>query len=204
MTDKAIACKKCKKKLFYLPTGYDLGVKVLCTECHDGGPKKTEPKAPVQASYSKMKKGVRKDIHPTYSFKSATEANFARVLKHLGLQWKYEERAFSFSEYKTKPHVYIMDFEVLGGPSVDSFGHYYGGGDFPIGFYEVKGYMTGSARQKFRRLKKNYPEEASRTTCVIYNKYKKADIEFCQSLGYRYMFYSDLVTKYSSVIPEWE
>lgn len=197
MTDKPVACKKCKKKMFYLPSSYDLAVKVLCVDCHDGGPKKKEPKTPIQSSYVKMKKGIRKDVHSTYSFKSATEANFARVLKYLGLTWKYEERAFSFSEYKTKPHVYIMDFEIVGSSTSGPDG-------LPLGFYEVKGYMTGSARQKFRRLKKNYPEEASRTTCVIYNKYKKADIEFCESLGYRYMFYSDLVTKYSSLISEWE
>lgn len=198
MTDKPVACRKCKRKLFYLPAGYDIGVKVLCTKCHDGDTKKKEktPKTGLQASYAKMKKGVRKDIHPTYSFKSATEANFARVLNYLGLQWKYEERAFSFAEYKTRPHVYIMDFEIVG--STDP------GGSLPLGFYEVKGYMTGSARQKFRRLKKNYPEEASRTTCVIYNKYKKADIEFCKSLGFNYLFYSDFVEKYSEIIPGWE
>jgi hypothetical protein len=195
MTDKPILCKKCKKKLFYLPIGYDMGIKVLCAECHEGGPKEKEYKTPIQASYVKMKKGVRKDIHPTYNFKSATEANFARILNYLGLQWKYEERAFSFSEYKTKPHVYIMDFEILDSDGVIGL---------PAGFYEIKGYMTGSARQKLRRLKQNYKEEASRTTVVIYNKYKKEDIKFCESLGYKYMFFSDLTDKYSKLIPTWE
>ena len=194
MKDRIISCKKCKKKLFYLPSGYDMGVKVLCVDCHEKKPKSTGKK-PVQNSYMRMRKGVREDIHPKYSFRSATEANFARILESLKFKWKYEERAFTFDHfgYKTKPYVYVMDFEIVKGNQ-----------DFPSGFYEIKGYMTPQSRQKLRRLMKCYPDEAARTTVVVYNKYKKKDIEFCKNLGYRYMLFDALTEKFKPQIATWE
>ena len=72
------------------------------------------------------------------------------------------------------------------------------------GFYEIKGYMRGEDRNKLRRLKKNYPEDAEKTCVVIYSKYKKKDIEFCKKTGYRYMFYDELRDIYEPLIPTWE
>jgi hypothetical protein len=170
-----------------------MDLKIKCIECHNSLVPEPKKRQTVSTSYSKMKKGIRADIHSSYSFKSAAEANFARILNHLGLTWKYEERAFSFSDYKTKPYVYIMDFEIINGNST-----------FPAGFYEVKGYMTASSRQKLRRLKKTYPEEFAKTTVVVYNKYKKKDIEFCEKQGYKIMLFDDLTTSFSNEIKTWE
>jgi len=192
MVNRAVKCSVCKKGIFYLPEGYKMDLKVTCVECQKGT-KKKRTRQTAAASYSKMKKGVRPDIHPTYSFRSATEANFARIMNKLGVSWKYEERAFSFPGYKTKPHVYIMDFEITEGCT-----------ELPAGFYEIKGYMTPQSRQKLRRLKRCYPEEFSRTTVVVYNKYKKKDIELCEKLGYKTMLYDELTARFSKDIPTWE
>lgn len=200
MVQRAVKCFKCRKNIFYLPDGYKMDLKVECVECHRKAKTKTTKttktvKQTAAASYAKMKKGVRQDIHSSYSFRSATEANFARILEKLGVQWKYEERAFMFDNfgYKTKPFVYVMDFELLSGTK-----------EFPAGYYEIKGYMTPASRQKLRRLKKCYPDDAAKTTVVIYNKYKKKDIEFCENLGYKYMLFDELTERFESIIPTWE
>lgn len=187
MTDKIIRCKKCKKKLFYLPKEYEMNLSVNCVDCHDG--KKTTK----THTYSKMKKGKRVDIHPTYSFRSATEMNFARILNHLGLKWRYEERVFTFPDRKVRPFMYIMDFEVTKGNDI-----------IPAGFYEIKGRMKPSDRQKLRLLKKYYPEEFEETQIVIYSKYKKKDIQFANKQGYKYLLYDQLTATYKDKIPNWE
>ena len=193
MANKIVKCSQCRKSIFYLPDGYKMDLKVVCVACHKDIKKTKKPRQTAAASYSKMKKGIRKDIHPTYSFRSATEANFARIMNKLEVSWKYEERAFSFPDYKTKPHVYIMDFEITEGCE-----------KLPAGYYEIKGYMTPQSRQKLRRLKKCYPEEFSRTIVVLYNKYKKKDIEFCKKLGYKIMMYDQLTEEFSKEISTWE
>jgi hypothetical protein len=172
-----------------------MDIDVVCIACHTGKKPKSKTIRTVSSNFARTKKGIRADVHPTYHFRSATEANFARVLNYLGLQWKFEERVFSFSHggYKTKPYVYIMDFEIIKGNS-----------EFPAGFYEIKGYMRADARKKFRRLKKLYPEEYKDTYVVLYTKYKKKDIEFCKRLGYQMMFYDEITKKYKDKVKGWE
>ena len=64
--------------------------------------------------------------------------------------------------------------------------------------------MNPASRQKLRRLVKNYPEDAAKTTVIIYDKYRKKDIEFCTKLGYKFLFYDVLTKEYSSQIQGWE
>ena len=179
-----------------------MDIKVLCAECHEGVEvkkptrvKKTKPRQTAAASYAKMKRGVRPAIHPFHHFRSGMEANFARILNHTKVDWDYENKTFIFDKfgYRTKPFVYIMDFELL--TATDGL---------PAGYYEIKGYMTPQSRQKLRRLKKCYPEDFKKTIVVIYNKYKKKDMEFCDKLGYRYLLFDELTKKYSPEIPSWE
>jgi hypothetical protein len=200
---KVVHCSKCGKELFYLPDNYKMACKVVCIDCGNKLPKKRKknPKTTAASNYARTKKGIRSDIHPKYSFKSATEANFARILEYHGMPWKYEERAFTFDGYKNKPHVYIIDFEILGAAKRKKKQLAEGLGE---GFYEIKGYMDPRSRSKFRRLKKCHPEEASKTCVVIYNKYKKKDIEFCTKQGFRYIFYDALTDHYEPLIATWE
>jgi hypothetical protein len=89
-----------------------------------------------------------------------------------------------------------MDFELIGRKKLPDGLEY--------GWIEVKGYMDARSRNKLRRYKKCWPEDAAKTTVIIYTKYKKKDIEFCEKLGYKYLFYDELTKKYSDLIPEWE
>jgi len=202
MVAKLIKCSKCRKEIFYIPDGYTMGLKVQCVACHKNLSTTKKPRMTLSASYARMKKGKRIDIHPKYSFKSATEANFARILNFLNLDWRYEERAFTFDGYKTKPHVYIMDFEILG--QLDTPPKGFKNHGFNPGYYEVKGYMKAESRKKLRRLKKHYEEEYKKTTIILYNKYKKVDMEFCIKLNYPYDLYDGLTKKYKEYIPTWE
>lgn len=196
---KSIRCKKCKKVIAYLPDDYVMNVKVECAKCYSGVQTKTKTKETLVQKFSRMKKGPRADVfnfqNKNYSFKSRTEANFARILNHLGIEWTYEEDDFFFSreKYKTKPYGYLMDFTIVKGNS-----------RFRSKFYEVKGYMTTNSKQRLRRLRHNYPEEADKTTVVIYSKYNKKDIEFCNKLNYNYMFYDELAKEFKDVISHWE
>jgi hypothetical protein len=189
-----IRCSQCRKIICYIPAIYSMNIPIVCVNCHKGTPKKRRTMT-LTESYTKMKKGIRKDIHPSYSFRSATEANFARILNFVKAKWKYEERVFNFYDYgyKSAPFVYIMDFEIIGKNKL-----------FPAGYYEIKGYMDGQARKKLRRLKKHYPKEFKETTVVLYNKYKKKDIAFCQKLGYKYLLYDSLTQQFKGLIKNWE
>lgn len=189
--DLPVRCSICKKIAFYLPTGYSLNIDIKCVSCHE---KKHPPKEKKTNSnvYSKIKKGIREDVHKSYFFRSPTEANFARILKSLKIKWKYENKLFTFDGYKRKPFSYLMDFEITEGNS-----------RFPAGYYEIKGYMNSQSRQKLRRFKKHYPEESNNTTIVIYSKYNKKDIAFCESLNYKYMFY-DVLSKEFDALKNWE
>jgi hypothetical protein len=181
-----------------------MGIEVICIPCstkvrHRHRKLKKPQVRNAVANYAMAKKGVRKDIHPTYSFRSATEANVARLLTHLGVTWRFEERSFTFDGYKTKPHIYVMDFQidkVDGRKTVPS--------EIREGYVEVKGWMNPESRQKLRRFKKHYPEEATKTTVIIYDHHRKKDIEFCEKMGYKYLFYDLLTKEYSSKIDNWE
>ena len=197
---RIVCCNICGKELFYLPDDYKMAMKIVCVKC---GNKKTVKsrrgsktiKTKI-SNFARIKKGIRKDVHPKYCFRSPTEANFARILQYLGVEWKFEERSFTFDGYKTKPHVYIMDFELIGKKKLPDGLEY--------GWVEVKGYMDAQSRNKLRRYKKQWPEDAAKTTVIIYSKYNKKDIEFCEKFGYKYLFYDVLTKKYATLIDTWE
>ena len=186
-----IKCNKCKKYIIYIPDDWELNIPITCIKCHENKkqPRKTKTWA---ETCKRMRKGKRADIHYKYSFRSGTEMDFARILNLLNLEWKYEERAFSFSEYKRAPHVYIMDFEITSGNNILS-----------SGFYEVKGRVKPSDREKLRRLKRDYPEEAKQVTIIIQNKYDKKFINFLNKYEYKFMFMAELEKQYREKIPEW-
>lgn len=196
-----IKCNKCKQPLFVLPDDYTMDIPVICIPCSLGRKKPKAKRALTTraGNYARVKKGVRPDVHPDYMFRSPTEANFARILKHLNIEYEFEKRAFTFNGYKTKPYVYIMDFEILkiDGRKVVPEG-------LQEGLYEIKGYMDVQSRKKLRRLKQNYPGEAAKTTVVLYTKYKKKDIELCKQLGYKIMFYDELTKMFKDIIKGWE
>lgn len=208
---KIICCDKCGKNLFYLSKDYSMSTKITCITCGNKKGKKVRRGEKVVKTatrdYTKVKGGVRKEVHPTYYFRSATEANFARLMTHFGISWTFEEKTFYFDHYdsgtgkgyKRPPYSYIMDFEIT---KIDKRKKPPEG--LEVGWVEVKGYMDAKSRNKLRRLKKQHPEDAAKTTVIIYSKYKKKDIEFCKKLGYNFLFYDVLQKEYANEIEGWE
>jgi hypothetical protein len=193
---RIVHCNKCKKKLFYIPNEYEMGISIECIECGNNG--KTKKKKTIRtatAGFAKVRGGKRLDVHPTYFFRSSMEANFARILQMKNMEWQFEERVFTFSnaDYKRGPWQYLPDFKIVKGRK-----------GFPSGWYETKGYFRPSDRNKLRRFKKRYPDEAKKLTVVVYSKYKKDDIAFCKKYGFKYMFFDALTDKYKPQIPTWE
>jgi hypothetical protein len=191
--NKKVKCKQCNKELFYLPSNYAMSFDVICIECEDGKKKSISKKIQTASSrFAQTRKGKREDLGND-TFRSATEANFARILTKLNIEYKFEQRTFFFHDYKVKPHQYTPDFEIIKGNE-----------QFPAGWYEIKGYMDGPSRTKLKRLYKNYPEEAAKMIIVLYRKGDKKAIEFCNKQGYRYMFYDELTKQFAFDIPKWE
>lgn len=196
-----VRCDKCKELIGYIPNDYELNIGITCNVCFTGRKNKKKKKINTATStYAGIKKGVREDVHPTYSFRSPTEANVARIFNKLGATWKYEERSFTFEGYAKGPYCYIMDFEII---KLDHRHH------VPewledISWIEVKGWMNSSSRQKLRRLKKQYPEDAAKTLVLLYSHYDKKATRFCESLGYKYYYYDNLSKEFKDSINKWE
>lgn len=193
---KKVKCTKCSKPLFYLPAGYDMGVDIVCVECADGkSPKKKSTKKKVTQTasqrFANVRKGKREDLGDD-SFRSSSEANFARILKYLGVDYKFEQRTFFFHDYKVRPFQYTPDFEIVA--NENEF--------WSPGWIEVKGYMDSASRNKLKRFKKCYPEEAAKMTVVLHKN--KQAVEFCKKNDIRYVLYEDLMNQYKSVIDNWE
>lgn len=191
---KKVKCSKCGKPLFYLPSGYGMSFDVVCIDCADKKIKAPKPKlkATATSKFSRTKKGKRADLGNTI-FRSAMEANFARILRHEKVAYKFEERTFFFHDYKNRPNQYTPDFEVASEHN-----------KFPSGWYETKGWLDGKSRSKMRRFKKHYPDDFNKTIIVVYRKTDKAAITFCQKEGYKFMLYDQLTEKYAPLIPTWE
>lgn len=89
---------------------------------------------PPLKSFNKGKWTWYKDTH----FRSSWEAEFAKELDGLGIEWQYEKQQFKLSNGKR----YTPDFYV---PVLDKY-------------YEVKGYWWPKSKAKFDLFKKEYPE----------------------------------------------
>lgn len=189
-----VRCKKCNKPLFYLSTNYSMGVDIICVECVDGKKSsvKKKPKQTAACRFANVKKGKRPDLGDD-SFRSASEANFARVLKHLGIEYKFEKRTFFFHDYKIKPFQYTPDFQIVGS----------GSSDWPSdAWIEVKGYLDSAGKGKLKRFKKCYPEEAAKMIVVVHKN--KNALNFLSKNKFNYVIYDDLIKKYSSQIQNLE
>jgi hypothetical protein len=193
-----IKCSLCSKDLFYLPLKYEMSFDVICCECMDGKKTKSKTTKTASSNYAKTKKGIRDDVHPNAFFRSATEANVARIFELLKVEWKFEERVFTFNGRQKRPFQYIIDFEIIkANKKLKEIG-------LDVGFIEVKGWMDSRSRSKIRCLKKYYPEEFKDTTVILYSKSAKKAIEFCEKVGVNYIFYDDLTKVFKDKIPNWE
>ena len=69
----------------------------------DVGSRPTSPRA------ARAKAGMRIDISPTIYFFSRWEANYARILNHLGTQWVHQPRTFQLKTQRYTPDFYLPE-----------------------------------------------------------------------------------------------
>ncbi|MCA1632250.1 MAG: DNA polymerase III subunit alpha, partial [Acidobacteria bacterium] len=115
--------------------------------------------------------GFRKDLG--HYVRSSWEADFARVLKHLGVEYQYEPRRFTLSRADGPLMTYSPDFFV---PESSCF-------------YEIKGWMDHKSAEKIRLFREQYPEE----TLVVIDKTQFAELQ---------MRYGDLVEWECPKVPD--
>lgn len=62
---------------------------------------------PTSPRASRGKAGIRKDISDTIYFYSRWEANFARLLNHLKIEWQYQPKTFDLKTQRYTPDFYL-------------------------------------------------------------------------------------------------
>jgi DNA polymerase III alpha subunit len=115
--------------------------------------------------------GFREDLG--HYVRSSWEADFARVLKHMGVEYEYEARRFTLSRGDGSRLTYAPDFFV---PESRCF-------------YEVKGWMDDRSAEKIRLFREQYPEE----TLLVIDKTQFAELQ---------MRYRDLVEWECPKVPD--
>ena len=92
--------------------------------------------------YSRTKSGKRSDLNGQF-FRSAWEANIARLFNAMKIKWEYEPKTFYFEKIRRGCISYTPDFYL---PEYDVW-------------IEVKGWMDDKSRTKLKRFAKYYPNE---------------------------------------------
>lgn len=100
--------------------------------------------------YSRARAGKRKDLDNIF-FRSRTEANYARYLKHTKVKFEYEPKTFWFEGIKRGTRAYIPDFYI---PSKDQW-------------HEFKGWLDKKSQTKFKRMKKYHPDEFKKMVVIM-------------------------------------
>jgi hypothetical protein len=183
-----VYCSVCKTVV-----GHDSKIRVIdkCPSCHKGiSPSKRGLPRTAASGFARTRKGPASDLpgkQGKITFRSAWERNFARVLTAKGIDWTYEQRIFTFSDYKKRPHQYVPDFIETESRII----------------WEVKGYLRSEDRSKMRRLKKNYPEDFRRMKACL-SKSNKTAIAFYTKMGIPCTFIEDLRDQWRDSIPGWE
>ena len=111
-------------------------------------------------AYSRCKGGFRKDL--SHYFRSAWEANIARVLNYLHIEWKYEFKRFDFTEETEGVLSYQPDFYL---PQYNKW-------------IEVKGWMDEKSKQRLSLFEKYYPKEYSNLILIDESLYKEIEKEY--------------------------
>lgn len=88
-----------------------------------------------EVMYSFGKKGKRKDLNNKF-FRSTWEANFARILNFLNLNWEYEKETFQLKDNFSYTPDFLIENNV---------------------YVEIKGYMNPIAKNKIDLFKLIYP-----------------------------------------------
>lgn len=111
-------------------------------------------------AYSRCKGGIREDLNQY--FRSAWEANIARVLNYLDVEWKYEYKRFNFENEFEGILSYQPDFYL---PKYDKW-------------IEVKGWMDEKSKIRLTLFKKYYPIESSNLFLIDEKEYKNIEKQY--------------------------
>ncbi len=123
-------CLTCNKQFETLKSQNHKYCSVFCS-IRDIGSRITSPKA------AKGKSGIRKDISPTICFYSRWEANFARILNMMDIQWEFQPRRFDLLTQKYTPDFYLPEYDL---------------------FIEIKNFLSEFSRNRDERFRKLYPD----------------------------------------------
>lgn len=112
-------------------------------------------------AYSRTKSGKRQDLNGQY-FRSAWEANIARVLNHLQINWQYELKRFYFENsvegvLSYQPDFYLPEFDM---------------------WVEVKGWMDEKSKTRLKLFKEQYPEEYNKLMLIDQKKYYELERDY--------------------------
>jgi Phage endonuclease I len=110
--------------------------------------------------YSRCRKGKRADLGDIF-FRSTWEANYARILNHLGIRWEYEPETFQVGEVET----YTPDFKLMDGT-----------------FVEIKGWWTETSKRKIELFKTKYPD--IKLEIITRAEYKILSKQYCHNINH--------------------
>jgi hypothetical protein len=139
--------------------------------------------------YSRAKSGKRKDLDNMF-FRSRTEANYARYLKHKDIEFQYEPTTFWFEGIKKGTRAYIPDFYL---PEEDEW-------------HEFKGWLDAKSQTKFRRMKKYHPDVFKKMV-VIMERLTPKTKDTLRSIGFteeQIRDFRPIDKHYKDVIKHWE
>lgn len=94
------------------------------------GGKPTSPKA------ARAKAGIRADLGDFY-FYSRWEANFARLLNFLGIEWLYQPQIFDLGTQRYTPDFYLPKYTL---------------------FIEIKNFLSDFSANRDKKFRERYPE----------------------------------------------
>lgn len=138
--------------------------------------------------YSDGKIGKRSDLENQF-FRSSWEANYARYLNFMGIEWKYEPEEFEFEKIKRGTRFYTPDFYL---PEKNQW-------------IEVKGWFRDKDKIKLKRFKKYYPDEFSKLVLLIEKKYEGKQAKVAHKLEIKSIqSYREIKNKVSGLIDSWE
>lgn len=103
---------------------------------------------------SRYRAYIREDLNKY--FRSSWEANFARILNHLDIEWVYEPKRYYFKNKINKVSSYLPDFYL---PQFDIW-------------IEIKGWMNEKSRIKLELFEEEYPEEYKKLILIEKDQYE--------------------------------
>jgi len=144
--------------------------------------------------YRHIKSGKREDLG--IYVRSKVEANIARYLSFLGLEWEYEPETFEFEQIKRGSRFYTPDFKAWPPDHPEDYR-----------WIEAKGRLDQPSRTKLKRFRRYYPEEFQRLFLVVPSYRSEAArfaVEELELPLSRLILYDQLARRLKGVIPEWE